>query len=508
MIKVSFYNLSVKVETDDESFRRALEAFITKYYTIKAQAYGVQMNPAKPAQDKKFYSSLSGSNTFYLHTNQFKHLIEHMGIIGMPLRDVVKENLREYTHITEPYKVRDHWKLREVQQPAYDFILDNPVRSKMLILPTGSGKTATSLMALGKLQYKLGVVVLPTYVDKWVKDIAEIHETTTQRVMVIQGSKSLRGIITMANEGTITSSYFIFSSRTLQEYISAYEDNQEDCVNFYGCAPIDLFPKLGIGSLLIDETHQHFHAIYKILIHTNVKFQLGLSATLMSDDNVVSRMHRTVYPESSMYTMQVTDKYTDVYALRYSVPAGYMRQIRTSSFGSSTYSHTAFEQSVLKFLPMRAHYYKLISNTLKDFYIDKYEKDDKCLIFVATVKMATQLTEMYAKEYPSLKVLRYCEQDPFENLYAADIIVTTVISAGTAVDIPNLRVVVQTVCISSSVQNIQTLGRLRKLKDNKDTRFCYLYADNLNKQRAYHNRRVELFASRVANHKFMSARFN
>jgi superfamily II DNA or RNA helicase len=119
--------------------------------------------------------------------------------------------------------------------------------------------------------------------------------------------------------------------------------------------------------------------------------------------------------------------------------------------------------------------------------------------------MATYLTERYTQLYPDKVVNRYCEQDPFENLTEADIIVTTVISAGTAVDIPNLRVVVQTVCISSSVANIQTLGRLRKLV-GKDTRFCYLYAENLNKQRQYHQRRLELYSARVANHKCLRAR--
>lgn len=122
--------------------------------------------------------------------------------------------------------------------------------------------------------------------------------------------------------------------------------------------------------------------------------------------------------------------------------------------------------------------------------------------------MATELTQMYQAKYPALKVRRYCEQDPFDNLNEADLIITTVISAGTAVDIANLRVVVQTVCISSSVANIQTLGRLRKLSGDRDTRFCYIYADNLNKQRSYHNRRVELFSNRVANHKFLTARYS
>lgn len=508
MIHVVFYNLSVKVETDDRGFIIEVERFVNKYYTIKASTYGLQQPSVKQQPDKKFYSRISGDAVFYLHTNQFRHLLEYLKAQSFQLRDVTKEDCRNYIIDRMDYQVRDKWVLKEKQAEAVKFILDNPVRSKMISIVTGGGKTVTSLYALAKLQYKMAVVILPTYIEKWVGDIANVHEAQTKDVMVVQGSKALRGLVAMANEGTLTSKYFIFSSRTMQEYVAAYEDNPEDCVNLYGCAPIDLFPKLKLGVLLIDETHQHFHAIYKILIHTNVEFQLGLSATLLSDDNVVSRMHKTIYHDDCIFSVEITDKYTDVYALRYSIPAGYLKQVRTSTFGSNTYSHTAFEQSVMKCLPMKNLYYKIISNIVTDFYVERYEKDDKCLIFVGTVKMATELTQMYQAKYPALKVRRYCEQDPFDNLNEADLIITTVISAGTAVDIANLRVVVQTVCISSSVANIQTLGRLRKLSGDRDTRFCYIYADNLNKQRSYHNRRVELFSNRVANHKFLTARYS
>ena len=154
---------------------------------------------------------------------------------------------------------------------------------------------------------------------------------------------------------------------------------------------------------------------------------------------------------------------------------------------------------------METFYLKLIEGVLIDFYIDKYEKKDKCLIFVGTVSFAARLTKYIQQKYPDKTVMRYCEEDPFSNLLESDICVSTVISAGTAVDIPDLRVVIQTVSISSTVSNIQNLGRLRDLKE-KDTRFCYLYAENIKKQKTYHYKRKELFFPRCATHSDMRAR--
>lgn len=764
MIHVTVYNFSVVLQTDEQKLIDHVEQFLTRFYTIRGQGF----NQSEPAADKKFVSKLTQSGVYYLHLNQFRHLLQYLAQYQYDISHTVREDKREYDSVDEGYEVREGWVLRGDQIPASDFITEDPKGSKMLSLQTGKGKaqpldamikvpggwknmgeivegdmviakdgtktpvlgvypqgvtpvyrvafsdgrstevsgehlwrvrsedtplhgdwsvittldllqrlqdadmshfidlcdsehgedvelpmevymfgrlvargiepfipevylnashtqracllssiidstgivqkdcrsvlyeapsqelleqvqylvrsiggiasqkkgsldlyiyhkkidhlfslchrehkdnhhykylkialveyvgeketqciaiehpdklyitddfivthnTFVSLYALAKVGMRMAVVILPTFLDKWVMDIANIHKAVTTDMMVIQGSKSLKGLVQMAKEGTLSAKYFIFSVRTLQEYISDYEKDMEQSLEIYGIHPIELFPLIGVGSLLVDETHMHFHAIFKILLHTNVKLQVGLSATLISDDGVVTAAQNIVYPPKCIYDAGGLDAYTDVYALAYSVPVGLARQIKTTNYGSKNYSHTAFEVSVTRNRPALQFYQSLIDNTIQDFYIDRYEKDDKCMIFVATVKLATILAERYAGLYPEKVVRRYCESDPFDHINEGEIIVTTVISAGTAIDIPNLRVVVQTVSISSSVSNIQTLGRLRKLKDNKDTRFCYIYAENLPKQRQYHSRRIDLFRGRVASHLMYRARYS
>lgn len=503
MTHITVYALSVSIQTKDHQLSDYIDRFIKSYYTSVGIAHSANQPPKLTE-----YVSRIGTNTVLMHTNQFVHLLHYLKDNGVSFpSDTTRTDSAPYTPRVMDYAVRTKWELRPDQLDAYNFILDNPVKSKMVSMPTGSGKTATSMMALAKINQLLGITILPTYVEKWVGDIVEIHEATPTDIMVISGSKAVRAVVAMAKDNELTARYFIFSSRTLQDFISAYEEDPEQCVLMYGCSPFELMSLIQIGSLLIDETHQHFHAIFKIILYSNVQFQLGLSATLISDDPVVTRVHRVVYPESQTYNYGAPPKYNDVYALGYYFPEGLLKQVKTTNFGSNSYAHTAFENSILKNKPLLKFYIELITANLEALYLDRYEANDKCLIFVSTVKLATILADLYRKMLPHLVVNRFCEDDPEEShLHGSDIIVSTVISSGTAKDIKDLRVVLQTVCISSAPQNIQNLGRLRKLKGDRDTRFGYLFAENIRKQRMYHQRRIELFAPRVASHRTFKAK--
>ena len=501
MTKITVYHLAVMIELQSQQLKDAIQRFILKFYTSK----GMAPNPNTPAVDKQFVSKV-GKNAFVMHTNQFIHLLHHFKEVGVELGPVDRVDATAYEIIRHDYEVRSKWVLRDYQEPIYQFLTADPVKSKMVSLQTGKGKGAIALISLATIGMRIGICILPTYIEKWVGDIVNVHEAKTTDIMVVSGSKAMRAVIALARDKELTATYYIFSSRTMQDYITAYEEDPETCTMMYGAAPFEFFQVLGIGSLLIDETHQHFHAIFKVILYSNVRFQLGLSATLISDDSVVSRVHKIIYTEKQTYTHHEIDKYIDVYALGYYIPESMIRKVKTTNFGSNNYAHAAFENSMLKNKPHLPFYVSLITANLEALYLDRYEQDDKCLIFVGTVKLATLLAEVYKKLLPHLVVNRYCEDDKEENLYGSDLIISTVISSGTAVDIPNLRVVIQTVSISSAPQNIQNLGRLRKLDRDRDTRFAYLYAENIRKQVQYHHRREELFAPRSASHRNFKAK--
>jgi superfamily II DNA or RNA helicase len=496
---ITIFNLSVRIETDDYTLLNHIKSFLKKYYTIYQRGFNQNSKP----DIKVFASQISKEGIYYLHINQFAHLYHYLTELNYSLDNVTKIDNRDYNEVSTDFKIRPKWKPREDQKPAIEFLTTNPVKSKMISLKTGEGKTFISMYSIGKLKKRLALVILPTFVDKWVSDIVAIHDAKPEDVMVIRGSKALRGLIDMIKENIIEHNYFIFSNRTLQEYIKEYEKDPLATEEFYGMKPEDLFSSLGVGIVLIDETHMQFHSIFKILLFCNVKYQIGLSATLLSEDPVVQRVHKVVYPTKSVYEGKKRKKYTEVYAIAYSVSEKFTRLIRTTNYGNNNYSHIAFEKSIMKKSFILSKYIEMIEATIDDYYFSEYKLNDKLLIFVSTIKLANILVDRLRRKYNGYKINRYCEEDPYENILNADITVSTVISAGTALDIPDLRVCIQTVNISSPVSNIQSMGRLRELKD-RDVKFCYLYGENIPKHKQYHFKRLELFrplAKNIVNRK-------
>ncbi len=98
--------------------------------------------------------------------------------------------------------------------------------------------------------------------------------------------------------------------------------------------------------------------------------------------------------------------------------------------------------------------------------------------------------------FDGAKTGRYVEDDPYDNVMNADISVSTIGSAGTGLDIPDLTTVILTVAINSSPSNIQGVGRLRQLKDKK-TKFIYLTCSDIPKHREYHERKKVLLKEKV-----------
>lgn len=504
MLKLTTYNLSVQIETDDYILQSHIRNFLEKYYTIKQKGFN---NPNAPIEEKVFVGKIKNQGIYQLHNTQFVHLYHYLKEIGYHLKVDEKVDSKVYNIISTNFKVREGWELRDNQKPVYEFLLNQPSKSKLVPLATGSGKSFISLAAIATLSKRLAVVVLSQFCEKWIKDIAEIHEAEIKDVLLIQGSKSVRNLVEMAKSNELDYDYFVFSARTLQEFISSYEEDPEFCIERYGCSPIDLFPLLGVGIMLNDETHLSFHAIYKILIYSNVEYQIGLSATLISEDHTTRRMHKVIYPSNCIYEDSMIKKYIDVYPVSYSMSHEISRMIKTTFYGSNNYSHIAFEQSILKKSFLLSKYFKIITDSIEDYYIQHYQSGDRLIIFVATVDLATRLTSYLKDIYPTKDIRRYCENDPYSDLMEAEFIITTVISAGTGVDIKGLRTAINTVSISSQPSNLQSLGRLRELKD-RDVKFCYLYCDNINKQKQYHFKRMELFKDRVASISLRKSRSN
>ena len=362
--------------------------------------------------------------------------------------------------------------------------------------------TVIALAASSVLKTRTSIIVLPTFAEKWVSDRTGIVYVDPKEVLLVQGSKQLKKLIGVAQNYELDYKFIIISLRTIQSFYKAYEKYKDfiEEEEGYECLPEDLCEVLKIGSIIIDESHLNLHAVYKLLSYTNVPKVMALTATMLSNDSRIDRIQKFMFPKEIRFDGIKPAKYIKVYAIAYRFDNIQASRIRTNEYGSTVYSHTAFEKSIMRDYKTMVGYMRLIDYIVNIGYIEKYIQGDKLAIYVASVSLCNELTKYLKAKHPQIDIRRYVEQDPYENVIDADIRITTILSAGTAIDIPNLRAIIMTNNVLSPISNIQTLGRLRKLKD-RDVKFYYLYCEQIPKHQQFHKKRMELFSDRVLTHK-------
>jgi superfamily II DNA or RNA helicase len=456
-------------------------------------------NVLKP--NRVFGARIAGTQ-FRFHIGQYKHFTEYLennSIYENYYKSIEKQL---YEPVKIKTKISPKYESRPYQVEAINFLVNEEIgdnRSRLVGLRTGLGKTMVSLSAASKIGYRTLIVVLSKYVTKWGSDVTSVLDVKPKEIITIQGNKELKSLLWLSNEGAVDAKFIIISLNTIQNYYNEFKESGDDIVDLgYPYTPEVMCEKLGVGTVIFDEVHQHLYSVFRTLIHTHVHKVIALSATLISDDPFIDRMQNIMFPKEIRFDKVPMDRYIKVHAYSYSFTS-YMasKKYRTTSRGSNTYSHIEFEKSLIKDRQALRSYLNMIANLVKLEYVNNYMQGDKLLIFAASIAMCTLITNRLKEAFPKYDIRRFVEDDPYENVIDPDIRVSTLLSSGTAIDIPNLRAAIMTNSVQSPVSNLQAMGRLRKLKD-RDVTFSYLYNLHVPKQIDYHRRKKELFEDRVA----------
>jgi hypothetical protein len=185
--------------------------------------------------------------------------------------------------------------------------------------------------------------------------------------------------------------------------------------------------------------------------------------------------------------------------------------VRIRYMGAQGYSHTTFEESIMRHKGLLKNYLKIIDHAIYHRFVSVREEGQSALVFFARVDMCTLMVERLKKMYPELNIVRYVgsENDSYEDFLEADIAVSTIGSAGTAVDKPNLRSSFMTTAIDSRQSNEQVLGRTRPLKDwpHVTPEFIYFGCLEIDNHMKYHRNKKTFFHSKVLSHGEMISRY-
>jgi len=452
------------------------------------------------AEDKQFYvieteniGNPNKKNLIRYAIGSLDPLIEYLKSKGVEEKDI-KIRKHEYpVYDTYPIEINPKFTPRSYQKKYIEKIVSWDGNSILVDLQTGMGKTFIAMASISRMQKRFGILVLPRYIDKWIGDVTSLTNIKKDEILVLQGSKSILKMFMMSEDEILKYKAVILSLKSISLFIKEYL--LEDTYSEEGITPERLFELLQLEVIISDEVHQEFHNVFKVMLYSNIRLFIGLTATLTSKNSRLEKMYHILFPETNRISNIVPyNKYISVFSVRYSFKN--KRHIRyKTAFG---YSQPIFETSILKHSVIRTNYFNMLRVFLEKAYLKRRKEGDKVLVFMRTIDMCRAFIEFLKSltTFDGCVISKYTEEDDYDVLFSSDIIVSTLGSAGTAVDIPNLIAVLQTDNIDSVQSNIQSLGRLREIK-GRNVYFIYFWTSDIPAHKIYNRNRHKLFSSRV-----------
>lgn len=458
----------------------------------------VMKDGVKSYRAAKVFASANPSRTYYrLHINSLKPFLAHLSY------NQIRESEYEVQQHPAVFETRHRVKfdVLELQtprdpQPAIIEHVCNEGTNKIVTLQTGKGKTFLTKYCMNELGVRTVCFMKSSYIERWVPDMEKTFKFKAGEILVVQGSKSLSAIQEMALNGDLQKAKIIFiSTNTYSTYVNEVEEFGVS--EKYPVPPGEFFSTLNVGLAVLDEGHQYPHMIMKLFCYTHVPKFVTLSATLDTMDAFMTKIYELMYPRDERCNGDYYDVYIRACSIRYQLNRP--RAVRYKGFGGA-YNHTAYENSLMtaKNRVELKNYLDLIKWIVDDKFVKVMEKGQKMLVFCGTVKLCTLVQKYLQKMFPHLTVGRYVSGDKM-SVFDGDIVVSTVLSAGTAVDIPNLRVSLMTTAIDSQQSNEQTLGRTRRLVGWPEVtpEFYHLTCSSIDKHMRYERNKMDFFNGKV-----------
>lgn len=468
-------------------------------FAVQFQQYATryQKGVGTIREKTKLYAEVDAYATLVrFHINTYDDFIEWMELQGYPKHRFTITEVPMYEPATCKPVMPDFMKPRDYQVPQIEYACAEGI-IKILTMQTGKGKTYCALEAIRRMGKRAFISIPAKYLQKWKKDVIEAYGDSVE-ICVVQGGSQLRSLLALAEAGEMTADVIICSSNTIANYFKEYRSSG---VFTYEVPPYKMFEKLQVGVRLIDEVHDMLHFNYRFDCYSHVPLTLSLSATIISRNETVNKVVDYMFPPELRGPEMEYDRYTDVIGLGYRVEKPNLVKCKQRGM----YNHNAYEQWIMSSPKRLDAYVDLIFYIIKKIYLSKGNLKQKTLIYAASVDLCKLLAERFAKLYPELEVATKVQEDDLAVLDTAQVVFSTLLSTGTAVDVEDLAYVLMTTSIDSDTANLQAIGRLRRMKNypEQTPEFYYLACVDIEKHMTYHANKQKLFMERAKHHHWM-----
>ncbi|QEM41801.1 hypothetical protein [Pseudomonas phage vB_PaeM_PS119XW] len=343
------------------------------------------------------------------------------------------------------------------------------------------------------------VMVPPKYFGIWIEALQNTYKDIAQRYITISGSAELQKLIDRGVENDLEGiDVIVISSTTYRAYLDNFEKYGNRLHELgYNVPPPRFHEAIQAGLQINDEIQEDPGLTFRIDIYSNINKQIYLSATPYTGNAYVTKMIDKMLPAETMCRLPNYDVYINCMGLLYTEPKIKPKDYLTPF--KNTYNHARYETVMMKDPKRMDDYFRMVGRIAEGVYVKDRLPGQKLLLLCATVAFIEKLVKYLKTKFPDLVVNGHVSGCSYEQLLKNDITVSTIKSSGTGVDIPNLREVVLLQATDSKKDNIQILGRLRKLKDFQDVvpRLTYLVCENIPHHVRYARNKSEHFAGKT-----------
>lgn len=342
---------------------------------------------------------------------------------------------------------------------------------------------------------KVVLIVLGFLIDQWFKSIRQFTNVKRDDIYVIKGFEALKDLWEMIQNG-FKPKIVICSTRTLSLYAVDRKEPYDSLPTYH-----ELLEALGVGTIIMDEVHLNFYANTQIDLLSNVEHNIYLSATYLRNDPQGKKIFNLVFPKELVFGGSEVVKYTKVIIISYDlgIPDHAIARFKVIK----GYLHAKYESFLLR----NKRYFErfideILRRTIDQYFIPVRSSEQKLLILCQTKSFVLQVVESLKKLYPKLAPVPYFSGDSTygkARMLEHKIIVSTIKSSSTGLDIKKLKVCINTVSFASEPQAAQCMGRLRRIP-NEDTFFIDYYNREVssqcwhiqNRKKAYRDRALSI----------------
>lgn len=336
------------------------------------------------------------------------------------------------------------------QVDATDFLMDSVKNQKMLLLDTGYGKTFCAIYSIVKLNMP-ALIISYNLSEQWIERISQYTNVDEDDIYKISGRSSIE-YLWKTNK---TYSFYVSTNRTLTDYIEEYGNID------------DLLHKMKVGIKVFDEIHDRYSSNICIDVNSNTKYTYYLTATPNRTDFVENKIFKKIFDGVERHGIYT--RYEKIYCK--------LRLVDYNTRGTTLelkqcMMHKGF--SAIKYFDY------IFSDNMRKIYIigivkyllDKIYNDDetcKTLVIIPKIEYLDVMKEILDKMKNNFIVGVYNstikQEERITVLNNSNVILSTLQSASTGLDLPKLRAILSLTPFRSSVIAHQLFGRLRDIND-------------------------------------------